>query len=582
MIIDSFFPVWLIALILIPLTILLTWKEWRRPHNFRTLRTLSTLIMMISLAGLVLKPKYASKKLSSIILLTPEYSEKKLDSVLQAEPKSIVMRAENTKSYENSPLLPYHDLIKRGEEIRIVLGQGLPTHALDLIENKDFHFIPASLPEGIISLIFPEVTHVKRKNVLAGTFNSKKNNVSIKLTGPGGKEDSVRLPSKGLSNFKLSFVPKQSGNLLFPLSIMADTVNVRQENLPIHAEEERRLNILFVKHHPTFEIQYLKNFLGRKNHSVVLRYQLSKNNFRYEYLNRDPLQINRLTNETLDNFDLLITDGEALETLSHAEKSSLKKSIQSGLGILNLSDDFKNKNPSNFLPFQILSVKTDTAVFRLEKKSFNLPAIPQRVGPHPSISPLQKTKNGILSGYTFEGAGKIAFQFLQETYRLALSGDSAAYSEIWAPLIEQVARPMAQTTGIRITNAFPWYENEPIDIEIISTKENFSLEDDSIQLPLLEDVAIDNVWHARTWAGKPGWHTLKTSDGISLPYYISRQDDWKSLAIANQLEANSIARNISPKNSAEEITTWKEIPLVLFYLMFLIAAGFIWLAPKLS
>lgn len=581
MIIDAVFPVWLILLVFIPITILLLWKEWKGTHRFRILRTVSAFIMMAAVVFMLLKPKYSTKKSSSIILLTPRYSQNTVDSILQAEPTWTVMHTDNTMPYKNSQLLAYYDLTERGSEIQIILGQGLPHHALDLLDSKSFDFIPAPLPEGITFLSVPDVTYVNRANFIKGTFNASERNVFIKLTGPGGTEDSVLLTNKGRSNFKLSFFPKQTGNLSYTIAINDSTNKKQTENLAIHVEEEQNLKILFIQQYPTFEAQYLKNFLGNKNHSVVLRYQLSKNNFRYEYLNHDPIQINKLTTELLNNFNLIITDEEALETLSPGEKTILKKSIYGGLGLLNLSGNIKTVRSNMFMPFELISVKKDTTVIKVESKSFSLPVSNYRLPLLPSISPVQKNKSGVLSGYTFEGAGKIAFQFLQETYRLALSGDSLAYSEVWTPLIEQVSQPQHQGSQIKICNPFPRYENDPLDIEIISPKQNLSLLDDSIRLSLMEDVSIDDVWHARTWGGKPGWHTLSTEDGASLSYYISRQADWKSLSMVNQLEENTFVNNRSQKNLGEAITTWKEIPPVLFYLIFLIAAGFIWLAPKL-
>ncbi len=582
MIIDAIFPIWLIILFLAPFTILLLWTEWKQQHRFLILRTLSILLLMLSIAGILLRPKYRSEKSSSIILLTPGYSERKVDSLVQATgPTLIVMHTDNTAPYKNSRLLPYHDLPERGKEIRSVVGQGLPLYALDLIESWDFDFIPASLPKGITSLIVPPVCRGNRKNFVSGIFNSDSDDVRIYLNGPGGKEDSVHLAHKGLNNFNFSFTPKQSGNLVYSLSIEDGRSASHQEKLPIHVKEERSLNILIIQHYPTFETQYLKNFLSSKNQSVVVRNQLSKNNFRYEYINHDHIQTNRLTNQLLTNFDLLIIDQGALETLSLAEKNILKKSIHSGLGVLNLSEKFKNQDANALMPFKTISIKTDTSIIKIGSKSFNLPASRMRVVSDPSIAPIQKDKRGILSGYTHVGAGKIAFQFLQETYRLMLSGDSASYSELWTPFIEQVARPQLKDSRIKIVTPFPRYQNEPIDMEIISSKENLSLLDDSTQLPLVEDINIDEIWYARNWADSPGWHTLHTDDETSLPYYISREDEWKSLSVANQLRANKILRNTSSEKTLKEITTWKEVSSLLFYLIFLVSAGFIWLSPKL-
>ncbi len=577
---DPIFPLWLIILVLIPFTIYFFWKEWRLTHRFKHLRCLAVLLMMLSVSSFLLQPKYSEAKSSSILLLTPEYSETDVDSILRSNPDLTIMHIEHSKPYKNSQILLLNDLPEHGKEILFVVGQGLPAHALDLLNSKNFVFIPASSPQGITTLYSEAPATIYRKNLIVGTVNTTNDSSLILLSGPGGKEDSVLLQNKGLNNFKFSFVPKQSGNLLYQLTIRGGATEIR-ETLPIHVEPARSLNILFLQHYPTFEIRYLKNLLGKKKHRVVLRYQVSKNNFRHEYLNHDPIQINILTTEALAGFDLLITDHEALDALSSSERDVIKNSIQSGLGLLNMSSAFQNKRLDIFAPFKTVSVKKDTTVLKVGSEIITSPARALRVVFNSSITPVQKNKSGILSGYTFDGAGKIGFQFLQETYRLTLSGDSSAYSEIWTPLIEQISKPQPLNSKIKIVTPFPWYENEPIDIQIISSNDNPGMRDDSVQIPLREDVVVDNVWHGRIWGASKGWHTLQTENGASLSYYISQKENLRSLSIANQIETNRIWKNDSSKTSKDKALIWKDIPPMLFYLLFLISAGFLWVAPKL-
>jgi hypothetical protein len=148
-------------------------------------------------------------------------------------------------------------------------------------------------------------------------------------------------------------------------------------------------------------------------------------------------------------------------------------------------------------------------------------------------------------------------------------------------LLEQIARTSGQPSKVKIVTPFPWYENEPIDIELISTSENISLSADSIPISLREDVSFDNVWHARTWAGAPGWHLLETSDGTSVHYYISNPAQWKTLSLVNQQNKNKIYAGRRLDRPLEEIDVWEEIPALIFYIMFLLATGFLWLSPKL-
>jgi hypothetical protein len=98
---------------------------------------------------------------------------------------------------------------------------------------------------------------------------------------------------------------------------------------------------------------------------------------------------------------------------------------------------------------------------------------------------------------------------------------------------------------------------------------------------LKEDVSFDNIWHARTWAGTPGWHLLATGDGTSLHYHVSSPTEWNSLSRVNQQNENKISARQNLDRPSEKIDSREEIPPLIFYIIFLLATGFIWLAPRL-
>ena len=579
MIDNSAFSFWFVIPVATLLTIFLVWQESRKPYRFRRLRIVAIILMMFGLTGVFIKPSYQTKKSSNIILLTPDYSVGKVDSLLLRHPDMMVMHMDQTVPYKNSKRIFHEELTERAHEIKVVIGQGLPRHLLDNLKKKVFYFIPAPAPEGITNLFVSENNIANRKNVIKGTYNTKHGTGWVKLNGPGGIEDSVRVKTSGENSFEFAFIPKHSGEHLYTLSIH-DSSARHPEVIPIQVDQEKPLRILFLHSYPTFETQALKNFLAQKNHSMVLRYQLSKNNFRYEYVNHDQIKIDRITSTLLNNHDLIVIDGGTFSSLSAAEKTLLDQSIRSGLGLLYVTP-ITTKSHAAFFPFQSTSVKSDTALLKITSKSFSFPSAQLRITPNPSTIPVQKNNTGILSGYTFRGAGKIGFQLLQETYRLALAGDSISYAELWSPLLEQISRAAREPSKIRIVTAFPWHENEPIDIELISATENISLSADSLPLPLKENVSFDNIWHARTWAGTPGWHVLRTGNGTSLHYFVSKPGEWNSLSRVNQQNKNKIYARQDLDRLSEKIDSREEIPPLIFYILFLLGGGFIWLAPKL-
>jgi hypothetical protein len=570
------FSLSIIILILVALTILFIFLELKKKHGYRAHRVVAIVIMMISLAGIILRPGYRSTSSSAVLLLTPGYSENQVDSIMKRNPQLSLMHLSNTKPFKSGTILKDHEI--SNYKIDFIVGEGLPLYQLDRMDIATFEYIPAPEREGLIALSIDENYQPHRKGTIKGTYNNKKGKALISLHGPSETQDSTTIDQKGQNQFSLSFVPQRAGNFTYTL-IVRDSSGTTRETIPIHVEDVRRLNILFLQYYPTFETQYLKSYLTKKNHSMILRYQLSKNNFRHEFVNRKDEPVARLSEKLLFNVDLVVADASSLAMLSTQEKANLERSVKLGLGLLTLPPiDGKQ---SNFFPFETVPIKKDTTSVRLGEKSYMLPASPIRVKRNQTMVPLLSNKSGILNGYAFQLAGKIGFQLLNETYRLSLSGDSLAYAEIWAPLLERVARRKKENSRIKISTPFPWYEDEPLEIEVITSGENIMLTDDSIQVPLREDINVDNVWHTRTWAFNKGWHTLKTNEGTVRPYYIHSRASWNGLSISNQIKMNGLKSSKNANQGTNEISTTKDVPPVIFYLVLIAAAGFIWLSPRL-
>jgi hypothetical protein len=574
---DPIVPFSVVMLILFLSSIFLVWHESKNKHRFLRWRILSAILITLALAGIMLRPKSPSKKLNRIVLLTPGYSEKKVDSIANRHPQWSLAHLPDAKPYKNSELITEVDLPYRSQEVQVVVGQGIPRDQLDRMRKKAYEFIPGSMPEGIITLSIPERNFINRKNIISGTYNCLDAPAWLYLTGPAGREDSVEIKTNGNIHFELSFVPKLAGQFLYTLTTKGS--EIAHEEVPVHIDSARSMNVVFLLSYPTFDVQYLKNFLGRKDYSTVLRYRVSRNNFRYEYINHDRVSFSRLTKPLLAGVDLLIVDPAALYTLSPPEMNNLQEAINAGLGLLNLSV-VSHKKLKTFFPFETTPAKTDTVQLKIAGRSFSLPTSGVRVANSTSVTPVLKHHQGIIAGWTSRGAGKIGFQLLQETFRLTLRGDSLQYAEIWTPLLERVARSQPANSSIKIITPFPWYEEEPIDINAISTNENFFLLDDSVEIPIREDIMLDNIWYARTWGGNSGWHKLQTSDGSELHYYTFPTSAWKSLSLANQMRINALTPS-GATYAQLEVESWEDIPPIIFYLAFICAAGFTWLAPKL-
>ncbi|NOT73942.1 MAG: hypothetical protein HOP08_03370 [Cyclobacteriaceae bacterium] len=560
------FPLWSIALVSAAALIFFIWKEYSRRQNLLIARIIAIVLVIFALLGITLRPALKEEGTGSqSILLTKGYQSSTLDSLRKVYPSIETIQ-------QGSP-----DIFNK--DIRFILGNGLSSDSLEMLDSKSFQFIPGKPSTGIIQWIMPEAIHANRKNTIRGTVNTEQD-IRIKITGPAGAEDSVLLKG-GRKNFTLDIRPKQAG--LFVYQLTTQTNNTKTSDpLPLEVLPDEKLNILVLLKFPSAEIRYLKNYLSAKGHSLSIRYQTSKTNFKYEYANTMPGKISRVTPEIAAATDLVFIDSSVLSELSDLEKSVLKKAIQSGLGMIILDLPEKGNSLKQFLSVESKVIATDTVHLQLDDRNYTLPAQPLTVANDASINAITNHHERMMSGYQYMGAGKVGFQLLKETYRMTLEGNEDDYASLWAPLIEQTSRIKNQMFRMRMKNSFPYYENESLQFEIITSGTRPIVYADGISIPLAEDVLLDDVWSGRLWAGKKGWHQLFIKeDSTRFNYYVSGKGEWNSLRVNDQITKNKFATSTATLTASAKTYQYREISMLWFYLIFLMASGFLWLAPKL-
>lgn len=569
---------WFIILGALALLSGLWWLEWKRPANYLYARLIATAVLVIALAGVLLQPHWREEVTTDgVVVLTPRYDEALADSLRKSDEALRFLQTRDAKPFSNATTVSLYQLL-REKNIRYVLGDGLPEYFGEA-QNHHHRFLKSKPPIGIIEWKQPEKFIVHRKQVVYGKINSEKP-AQLILTGPGGVEDSVTVSGKGIQNFQFSITPKQEGRFVY--SIRQKEGNTMEAYpFAVDVKTIEPLHILMVQRFPSAEMRYLKNFLITQGHRLAVRTQLSKNTFNYEYNGIDALKTERLTAALLQSFDVVILPSETFSELPLAELNALTASVENGLGIIKLMDGSQKKIRSS-LALAIQENAKDTVLLNLNGSTEILSVAPWSV--KESVEVICAVNGRTLSGFVEKGIGKSGFQFLQETYQLLLKGKEDSYSEIWSPLLERVARTKNQSHKIVIKNSFPIYPNEPIDLDVISAEsQKPELEFNQAAIPLREDVVIDDYRHGKIWADTSGWHTLTIqSDSISKNIYVAPEDSWRSLRAMRLREVNErLATNSFV--SAKHHTTHEErpVPPLLLFLLFLFAAGFLWLAPKL-
>jgi hypothetical protein len=576
----AFSPI-VIGLLLLALAAVDGFFEATRVTRFRTLRLITLGAGLLALAGIFFKPAYRSATTSVSALVTENFLVNHIDSLRKVYPKIEFFNMPGVESTDGSKTLStVHEISSIKNQVKFVLGAGLPQHALELLDKGSFQFVSSAKQSGIVQIHCDGPLMVNQKTNITGVFRAGSDTTKITLSAGGVPKDSTILTGNGDRTFSLSYTPQQAGKFL--LNVTTSQHSKSEEQLfPVVVTGRQILRILILQKYPSFETQYLKRYLG-KDHQVTLRYQLSKNTFRYEYINRSEKKIVRITEKFLSDFDLVFIDTDALSGLGSTELINLKKALSTGLGLVVLFNEPPEKlaNLKSFIP-EFRKIESDTAHITADKH-YELPAWNVALKNNSSVSPVTVNKNRILSGYQYAGLGKVGFQLLQETYRLSLQGDSIGYSMIWAPLIGKVARSKDKVFDVSIQNKFPLFTDEPVVVKIISSGPEPVLLKDKIEIPLAEDALIDDVWYGKFWADEPGWHELTIAgDSSVVDYYVSEKGSWNSLVRMNTEIQTQIWSADTQQFQNTEVQILRPVPQWIFYLIFLLCFGFLWIAPKL-
>ncbi|MEQ8687485.1 MAG: hypothetical protein RIE86_19435 [Imperialibacter sp.] len=562
--------------------------EWRRKMGRKLLRLSALLVAFIGLAGILLRPHYLSESpQSDIMLLTQGYNAEEADSLLQSNPGLSVYKAPGAADFKAAAeLKSFNELAGLKERIRYVLGNGLPDYVFDDASPFRFTYLPSASTDGIQAINVAEKVRPNRRSAVSGIASQVAPGSMIRWSGPEGRIDSLKL-SASTEEFPFGFTPKLAGKFVYELELLDSAGSlVATYKVPVQVAEERMLKMVFIGQFPTFESRYLKNLLVEQGHTLALRYQLSKDKFRYEFANQAEAPFRRLTTTLLEAADLLWIDEASLDALSREEANALNAAVDQGLGVLvTVNQQSASRKTRRWMPFQLTRYDADTLSVAVDLgRQVSLSGVGLAIDRSPEVIPVWEDGSGsVLAAYAYQGQGKIGTALWQDTYRLVLKGQELTYAALWMELIESLARKASVCCDIQVETKEPHFIDEPIRFTVIS-----SLEEPPVvrykgeTVPLIENWQLDNVWSGTIWPDGAGWDSLFVeADGQSKHFFVHERPDWQSVAVSQQIASTALHASKEPGISRRYIQTIKKpISAVIFYLLLLVGFGGLWLAPK--
>src|SRR5690606_7918702 len=291
-----------------------------------------SLIGMASLVLLLLRPALPLGSREGLgILLTQGHRPKELDS-LRSRYRGIAV-----EDYRPGRTMD----VLEGVDSLFILGRGPQLYDHWQLGGRTVHFLGGEEPSGLVDISRPRELYLGEELVVRAKVMRPEAGHWILLRDPGGNAlDSVALEAGPQQSIQLGARPKAKGRFIYTLE-ERDSLGgpLAKEPLPLIVREREALDILMVNRFPTFEAKYLKNFLAQRGHGLLVRSQMSRGKYKFEYINRKGSPLHGLSAENLRPFDLIVMDAPSYLGLGASSKTALETALrENGSGLLLLPD----------------------------------------------------------------------------------------------------------------------------------------------------------------------------------------------------------------------------------------------------
>lgn len=561
----------------IVLLIIFILKEWYQSKNQRLyVNILIAFFGIFALSMIALKPAIETEiDVSKMAILTTNYDEAILDSLKN---KHKNLRIENYQ--KGRALLDRADL----PTSIFVLGQGIAPFDLWQLDSLKVSYINNFSPRGITKLKYQQNYIIGENATISGYYEQAIKGHKLFLENPGGQAiDSILLTSDNSQTFQLKADLNIIGNYTYTIT-EKDSLNrrIKSNPLPIKIKEQNNIRVLMINGFPTFETKYLKNYLAEMGHAVVVRSQITKGRFKYEYFNTENRPQTSLTTSNLEHFDLIIIDANSLLNISSTQRNNLENAIkENGLGLLIQPTSRLFRASSNLVPFTFGSDKTLEATFS-NSKNITLSKYPYTFKKDMLLEPIHYTKATISSAYKHFGNGRISSTTYNNTFELVLNGKLNAYQKLWSDIITQTSKRQIKTLFWEQNDVLT-FKDQPFNFKLRTLLHKPKVKSSfGYSIPIQQHVDISSVWQGTSYPKTSGWHkhfaeqdTLQQFD-----YFVNEPSDWEAFQINNIIKSNTnYFKNYSVSSVIQ--TRREPIRLIWFYIMLLSCFGYLWLEPKL-
>jgi hypothetical protein len=467
---------------------------------------------------------------------------------------------------------------------------------------------PAPVSQPIItSLSAPHTLIVGQKLTVQGRVAGlpQSSATTVSLEGPDGTAETVELTGSpdGTAPFSVASKPAvAAGRFEWKLRASAGAEPVTWGAVVIPPTLPR---VLLLQASPNVEAARLQRWLAESGASVTSRTRVSAEHDRFAHANESPAEIPSVDAKALAHFDLIVTTEPALAELTAAERDALQESIRTqGLGLLVLGEGAAGKRDEFFAPWpQAIAEKPadidETRVARLHfangiKFEEEASALPGELSALPLSHWLARdSADRTLVAAVNRGRGWVARSLVVDTWHWLQEGHADTFATYWSSLLSALARAPAPANGTwRLENSgAPLFVSEPAHLTWSGPAEalpaNVRVESSGappVPLQLAHANTGAESASAVFWPTQSGWQQLRSGEGNStFSFYVQPNDALPGVRVAarHRATAQRVAESAgAPIVSVSNLATRKQIADAAAFLMFVLGAGYLWIAGR--
>jgi hypothetical protein len=582
----------------------LTWKETKRQNKARlTWRILATVFAVIGLACIALPISY-NRQLpvatgnNPAILLTEGYSKESVEGLLGAGKKTVsIFTLDETlippAGYNSSLVTNIDSVFAKQFGVVHIFGYGLDKDELDAIKEQPIIFHPSKL-SGITGIQWQHKINSGDKLSVQGSFTNPSSSAKkIVLSDFNTTLDSVIIKGTKPQPFQLTATPKQLGRAVLSLSIVDNRDTLEKEPIPVQVEQGSPVKLLMLASTPDFENRFLKNWLGQKGYELVARTAISKNKFDKAHVNTSNSNTDRITNELLDKFNVVIADAAELASLSQQELQAIQTQVmQKGKGLIVRVDSMAARNAFYANRFPLVHLRSEPG----QKISLQLTDSSETLQPlnienaffialqNGTLPLVTDKQNRVFVNSMLYGSGKIILSTVPNTFSWALSGDQSGYDNYWSELLNNAAGKKITEENWQTAPLFAEV-NKPVTIFLTTANTvvpQAQLEGSTVALVNHADLPFN--WTGKFWPRKQGWQSGIQLNGDPWYWYAYGKQDWKTVRATAKtlLTGQKAAENrLTGETSVQPAVSQKvAINKIWFFIIFLICCGYLWFENK--